>query len=518
MEWFLGHMMQVAIGQTLAHHLMSMFLFSLLFLLCFSSVINALSAFFLSLELEVWQTSPLPEGAVFWAKLVEVCVTSAWMVVVLLVPVTFAYGVVMGAPPSFFLVSLVLPLPYVTQVCSVGVILALVIARVLPVRRTRELMRFFGILGISVLVVLFRVLQPERLVERGSFEKLAGYLVNLHPPTLKRFPSYWLTELEFAFLRSDFEFLFTEYLVWYLGLTVALLGLTRLAFHFLYRPALFKFREAPPPDPGRPGPLADLLLVPARWLSPEIRNLVVKDSKVLARSPVVWTQICLMGVIVLIYGFNLHLLPIAELSSIQPGIREMIAFANLGFTGSLIVAAALRFGFPSISLEGEAFLVLHCSPLGMERYYRGKYLLNFVPLLALSLVLAGLTQVLLDPFWPFLVASYAFAPLTSMAVTALALDFGAHFRNLRATNFAHLPSGPGGIGFLIAALGYVLVQMALLTYPFVTYRRQVIYGREIGVATWGLSALLVVTSVALAFGVAAVSRRRAIASLERGLS
>jgi hypothetical protein len=516
-EWFLGHMMQVAIGQILAHHLMSMFLFSLQFLLCFSSVINALSAFFLSLELEVWHTSPASEGAVFWAKLVEVCVTSAWMVVLLLVPVSFAYGRVMGAPVSYYLAATILPLPYVILVSAVGVILALVIARVLPVRRTRELMRFFGVLGISLLVVLFRVLQPERLVERGNFEKLAGYLANLHPAALKRFPSYWLTELNFSFLRSDFGFLFSDYLLWYLGSFFLGLALARLVYAALYRSALFKFREAPPPDPGKPGPLADLLLAPARALPADLASLVVKDSKVLARSPVVWTQVCLMGVIVLIYGFNLGLLPIASLNSIQPGIREMIAFANLGFTGSLIVAAALRFGFPSISLEGEAFLVVHSSPLGMDRFFRAKYLLNVAPLLGLAMLLAGLAHYLLHPFWPFLVAGYVFAFLTALAVAAMALDFGANFRNLRATNFSHLPSGPGGIGFLVASMGYVILQVLILTYPYVVYRRQVIHGLVAGSSTWGICLGLVVLACLLPLGVTWICRRRAIRSLERGL-
>ena len=43
-----------------------------------------------------------------------------------------------------------------------------------------------------------------------------------------------------------------------------------------------------------------------------------------------------------------------------------------------------------------------------------------------------------------------------------AVAFGAVFRNLRATNFAHLPSGPGGIGFLVASMSFVLVFVVVI--------------------------------------------------------
>lgn len=516
-EWFLGHIMEVGIGHFLSHHLMSMFLFSLQFLLAFSAVINALSAFFLSQELEAWETSPVDPWAIFWAKLVETCVTSAWMVVLLLVPVLFAYGNVLAAPPLYYLAAAILPVPYVVMVAAVGVVVALGIARLLPVRRTRELMRFFGVLGIALLVVLFRLLQPERLVEQGGFDKLAGYLASLQPEGMKRFPSYWLTEVLFSLIRSDWGPFFREDLLRFLGVAALAVGAAALAFRLLYRQAMDKFRAAPPPPPRRPGVLIDLMLAPARALPPALSTLMVKDTKVLARSPVVWTQLSLMAVIVLIYGYNLYLLPVETLEHLQPGLRGMIAFSNLGFMGFLLVAAALRFGFPSISLEGEGFLVVHTSPLGMDRYFAAKFLQNLVPMAGLGLVLAGLAHGLLRPATPLLVVGYLQAVLFSTTVTAMALDFGASFRNLQATNFAHLPSGPGGIGFLVAAMGYVILVLALQAYPFWLYRQATLWRLPVGPGAWALGALLLGASLALQLGVLGLCRRRAVQSLEGGL-
>lgn len=516
-EWFLHKLVGVAIGQVLAHHLMSMFLFSLQWMLAFSAVINALSAFFTSHELELWESAPVPAGAVFWAKLAETTVTSAWMVVLLLVPVFFAYGNVLAAPPGYFLAAVVLPFPYVGTVVAGGVVLALAIARVLPVRRTRELMRFFGILGIATLVVIFRVLQPERLTEKGSFDKLAEYISGLHPDALEHFPSYWLTELNHAFMRGDFEYLFREYLMLYLGTLVAALALARLAYRAWYPEALQRFREAPPPPPRQPGRIGRALARGLKGLPPWLAQLVAKDLRVLAREPVVWTQLALMGVIVLIYFYNLYLLPIDELESLEKGLRGAIGFANCAFMGFLLVAAALRFGFPAVSMEGEAFLVVHTSPLGMRRYFLGKLLVNTAPLLILGLALAGLAHGLLQPPWPVVVLGYLDALALAVAVAWQAVAFGAVFRNLRATNFSHLPSGPGGIGYLVASMTFVLVFVAMQAYPYWVFRRAWYWQLPASSAEVLACGMLLVASLALAIASTGYAWRRGLASLEAGM-
>lgn len=457
LEAFLWKLQEVPIGGMLIHHLMSMFLFSLQWLLGFSTVINALGAFFLSLDHECVRSSPVPEGEQFWARYLETSLTSAWMVWLLLVPVLFAYGNVLAAPPLFFLVMPLLPLPYLFLVTAAATSFALLLAWMLPVRRTRDLMRFFSVAGMAVLILLFRTLKPERLTESGGFDKLASYLVQLHPQELEAFPSYWLTEINYSFLRGDFEFLFPTFVAKLLGALGVAWILARVVFGWVYQDAFFAFQEAPPPEPKGPGWVSELLLAPLRLLPERVAQQVLKDARIMARSTVVWTQLSLMGVIVVIYAYNLVLLPAEQLKAIEPGFPAKIAFANIAFLGFLIVAAALRFGFPTVSLEGEAFLVVHASPLGMRRFLEGKLILNGIPLLTLALVLAGLAHFLLTPPLALSLLAGVDAIVLAGTVTALALAFSALFRNLRAASFAHLPSGPGGVAFLIAAMAYVLV-------------------------------------------------------------
>ncbi len=516
-EAMLRRLHEVAIGTLLSHHLMSMFLFSLQFMLAFSALINALGAFYVRRDLDLVEASPTPPGAVFWARTAETAVTSAWMVEALLVPVFFAWGMERGAPLAYFPLAVLLPLPFLGSAVLVGVAVALALAALLPVRRTQDLMRFFGIMGLAVLVVLFRMLQPERLVEPGNFEKLAGYLASLHPEALKEFPSYWLTGLVHAFMAWDFEFRFTDFATRYLGVFAALLVVVRLEFALLYRRGLARFQEAPPPPPRGAGRILGWIASPLGRLPPDLAAVAVKELKVLARSPVVWTQLCLMVVIVLIYAYNLWILPLATLEALSPGLSLLVAFANVAMCGFLVVAAALRFGFPTVSLEGEGFLVIAASPLGMRRYLAVKYWMSAVPLCALAALLTGLAQALLRPPAPLAAVLWLDAAMITLVVADLALCFGAVFRDLRATNFAYLPSGPGGVGFLVAAMGYVFAVVGLQAYPAWLYRRWVLgWGSPSGIEAW-LSVALLTASVVVSAVVFRAGRRRALASLESGL-
>ncbi len=163
------------------------------------------------------------------------------------------------------------------------------------------------------------------------------------------------------------------------------------------------------------------------------------------------------------------------------------------------------------------FLVLHTSPLGMRRYLQGKLLLNWFPLACMGLVLAALAQALMSPTLPLMVLTYLDVFFLSGTIACMSLDFGANFRNLRATNFAQLPSGPGGIAFLVAAMSFVLAFIGLQVYPFWIYRGATYYQAEVSSQQFGLCSAVMGSSFLLAGLLAQWSWSRALKSLRKGL-
>src|SRR5213079_1122739 len=103
----------------------------------------------------------------------------------------------------------------------------------------------------------------------------------------------------------------------------------------------------------------------------------------------------------------------------------LVSFLNLGLAGFVLAAIAARFIFPAVSLEGRHMWLLRSSPLDLRALLWSKYWVGTLPLLALALLLTGLTNVLLQvrPFM-MVVGLVTICGLT-FAIAALALGFGA---------------------------------------------------------------------------------------------
>ena len=84
----LGYFKEIAeLGDILAHKLLSMVLLTCFFLLVFSSILTSLSKLYLSKDLPLVHSMPVPSYKVFIARWIESTVDSSWMVIVYTLPV-----------------------------------------------------------------------------------------------------------------------------------------------------------------------------------------------------------------------------------------------------------------------------------------------------------------------------------------------------------------------------------------------------------------------------------------------
>ena len=61
----------------------------------------------------------------------------------------------------------------------------------------------------------------------------------------------------------------------------------------------------------------------------------------------------MMIAIVIVYGYNLSILPLKDLASLYSGeINDIMVYLNGSFIGFILASIAMRFVFPSISMEG----------------------------------------------------------------------------------------------------------------------------------------------------------------------
>jgi ABC-2 type transport system permease protein len=214
---------------------------------------------------------------------------------------------------------------------------------------------------------------------------------------------------------------------------------------------LSKAQEGAPPTGGGRGWAAALGAL-LGWLPAERREFILKDARLFFRDPTQWSQLILLGVLVVVYLFNIQALPVFSGEQVPPTVVTLVVFLNLGLAGFVLAAIAARFLFPSVSLEGRQMWLLRSSPLDLRSMLWSKYWIGTVPLLVLALVITTVTNLILraSPFMTLV--SEATMVLFTLAASALALSFGAFYPRFDTENAAQIPTSFGGLVFMMSAI------------------------------------------------------------------
>jgi ABC-2 type transport system permease protein len=448
------------IGDLLAGKLLGLAFLTFLSLLLLSNVITALSTFFLSEDLELLVASPTDTVHLYGARLLETIVDSSWMVALMAVPLLAAYGVAYGAGPLYYLLAVGTLAPFLVIPAVAGTAFTLALVNVFPARRTRDLLAVVALLSVAGVVALFRFVRPERLMRPEEFRNLVDFVAVLRTPSSTWLPSEWAADALMGFLSGVFD-----------PLPFLLLLSTASAFFVFgawmharfYGPGFTRAQEGAERKEGRVRSRAvERLLVRA---SPRTRELVAKEVRVFFRDTTQWSQLVLLGVLVVVYVYNIKALPLYTGERLSFVLVNAVSFLNLGLAGFVIAAIAARFVFPSMSLEGKMMWLLRSSPLDVRTLFWSKYWVGTIPLLVVALPLIVGTNVILEAS-PFILGLTTFTMVgVTLATTAMALGFGALFPNYETENAAEIPTSFGGLLFMMAAVVYLAGVVVMEGWP-----------------------------------------------------
>lgn len=466
------------IGALLAEKLLSVALLVFLAILLLSNVITALSSFFLAKDLDLLAAAPVDWLNLYLAKLGETMLHSSWMVALMAVPIFTAYGIIYDGGWAFGFLAIVVLLPLLIVPATVGSAITLILVNVFPARRTRDLLTTIAIGGGIGVVVLFRIIRPEQLARPEGFRNLLDFITVLQTPTSPFLPSEWATEAIMGFLVGPFDG-FPILLLWSTAAGIVVLG---ASLHFaLYSTGFTKAQEGA--ERFVKGRVWDMILNPLlKPLSIAKREFVIKDIKVFFRDTTQWSQLILLGVLVVVYLFNIRALPLFSGEQVPFAFLIVILFLNLGLAGFVLASIAARFIFPAISLEGRQMWLLRSSPLDLRALLWSKYWVGTVPLLVLALTITVLSNVLLQVSGFMMAVGIGTIVLLTLAISALALGFGTLFPQFETENAAQIPTSYGGLVFMmttIALLALVIVIEAIPTYGYLLAQLQ---GQPIGIS------------------------------------
>ncbi|MBC2695900.1 MAG: hypothetical protein HF982_11620 [Desulfobacteraceae bacterium] len=452
------------LGNMLAYKLLSMILLIFFSLLIFSSILTSLSNLYMSKDLTLIHSLPVPSEKIFLAKWIESTIDSSWMVVVYTIPVFISYGIVFETGPFFYMAIVLTLFPLCIIASALSSIMVLVIVIILPASRIRSVFVFLGLALLVIIYITFRLLRPERLVNPENFASLLGYLNNLSTPSYPLLPSTWAFDSLKAALTGDvscslfnvalsmscaafliFSGILIAKAIYFKGFSKSQASMTWLFQHKKERlDKLFSFLSGP------------------------TKSFVVKEIKTFLRDQAQWSQIFLIGALIVIYIYNFSVLPIEHSPIKTVYLQNLLSFLNVALAAFVLISVTARFAFPSISIEGSAFWIVRSAPIPIRTFLRIKFFIYLFPLLILSEILIIVTNLLLNvtPFMMYLSIITLF--FLTPGVVSLGIGLGAAYPDFNSENPAHTVTGFGGLVFMIISAAYIGAVIVLEAGPVYT--------------------------------------------------
>ncbi|MEK6744011.1 MAG: hypothetical protein AABZ15_10385 [Nitrospirota bacterium] len=488
------------LGDLLALRLLSMVLLTFFSILVFSNVVTSLSTFYLSGELDILHSSPVRIESIYRAKFIETLIDSSWMTLIYGLPVFLAYGAVFKAGAAYFAGLLFMIVPFLIIPAAIGIIVTMLLVSAFPARRARDILVLMGLLIFVVLYILFRMLRPENLVDPDAFPTLVQYLTAMRGPVSPLIPSSWASDALAPLLRKNAgDAIFFLLMLW----STALAGIVIAEWVCgrIYYAGWSRSQEGKRAKLSR-SRAADLFfrlaVLPFRGT---MRAIVLKDIKLFFRDASQWSQLFLLLALTVVYIYSFKLLPLERSPLPTIYIQNLISFLNLGMVGFVTSAVAVRFVFPAVSLEGESFWIIRSSPLPLKDLLWAKFWSSVLPLLVLAEVLIVLSNILLKVSGLMMIIGVATVFLMTVGIAALGVGMGAAFPRFRYENVAQIPTGFGGIAYMIVTMLFIGTVITLEAWPVYRIFLAQSMGTSMGPAkgAWiALTFLLVIALVVLA--------------------
>lgn len=431
-------------------------------LLFFGAMIASIDALYFDDDIDFLASHPIRRSSILIKKFISIYSTSAWVVFLIVTPVMVAYGRAIGGSFTHLPLSLFALFIFTLAPVALAAAAVILLMRMMPIDRAREAVLAFGALLSFGIVYLYRLLSPAQLFRVDKLVADAqGFIRDFTLPGFDSLPSNIMAKSLIASASLKFEPYAME-LSALLGITIVSLAI------YLGVGALFFETDRPVSgSAARPGAFERVMRLAAlsrriSLLAPSgSRGLLYKEIMTNLRDPMQISHLVLMIAIVVLHFANLREIPFG----IHPGARVLIAFLNLGLVGFLMAGVAVRFIYPSISLEGHPFWLIESAPISKNRFLTLKFFAGWIPLTAVSLAVVVVSNAIIGVgaalMFLWVVATLALGTV----ITAFGIAIGVTMPVFNKKNVFEISSSPGGIIFMLVSLLYVGSTVAVLVSP-----------------------------------------------------
>jgi len=447
------------IGAIVADKLISYSFFIFTLLLFMSNGITALSTLYHSDELDYLHSTPLQPFCIFSLKLAENIFYSSWATLIGGIPIVFSYLIAFS---HFELKTMLIIFPLLAFVLipsGLGISIVIILKKINPFWTVKQLAAVLGILSILFIFIYIQTTPYSfNVPDTLDLEAINRFVSNLKISN-PYFPNEWFYNCASALTVNNFE-LYTK------NLALLLSGsLASISFAFLLSNAFYRVSWMSSENSSVFRPIHKKLMLNK---FPKLLNILQKDIKIFLRSPLQWSQLMIIGVLLVIYTFSLRRTPLYVR---DPFWLSVFALVNTGFIGYITATLSLRFVYPGVSLEGKSWWSLRSSPLSPELILHSKGILFLTINLVIAESVIILSNIILVNYRIIVFLSSILCAIFSAVSVYLSISLGTLFADFKETNPAKIASGAGGLLTAAVNLLYIAISMVLFATPISIYIR-----------------------------------------------
>ena len=468
-------------GDILAEKLLSMVLITFFALLIFSGITTILSKLYLARDLVLVHSLPVSREKIFLARWTEATIDSSWMVIIYSLPVFLSYGVVYRADIFFYATVGMAILPLCLIASGISAIAVVLVALLLPAGRIRTLFVLLGFILFLILLMAFRLMRPEQLVDPDIFASVVLYFKSLRAPSSPLLPTTWIFDsIHAALMGLRRSALFHLALSWSFAVTLIFVMTWISGAHYFAgfsKAQTSSARLFPAHGHGRRLYLMGLLPGP-------VRAVAFREVRQFFRDQTQWPQIFLMVALIVVYLYNFSVLPLENAPIKTIYLQNLISFLNMGLAAFVLTAVATRFVFPAVSMEGNTFWIVRSAPIPLKTFLWIKFFVYYIPLLLLAEVLIVATNVLLHvtPFMMVLSSTTIFFMVPG--IVSMGIGLGAAYPDFSSENPAQAATSFGGLLFMILCAGFIGAVTVLEAGPVYSVFKAGIRGESLSPIHW----------------------------------
>jgi len=426
--------------------------------LVFSSLVFSLNALLLNPDLDMLLAAPRSVESVLASRMV-VQVLRLFLLSLLFTGPALVMLAVLNQNPLIPFAFALLFLLYPVFVVVIISLISLLLVRIIPVGRGREVLTLFGIaLAIGINLANFLLNPALRDPGFGRHPGVAPTLPDIPAASSSWIPSGWAGRSAAAVLSGDWVTA-GQWMLLLLAASAAIFAVGSLLSGRLY---MAGWIHAVPPRRRHATPRVRRLRGGVPLLSPVLTAVVIKDWRMRTRDLAQLVRF-IMPVVFLFIIFGLRF---PRLLGAVRSLGDGPSAAMIGLIPAwiLLFSLSISLGLSAVSLEGKSIWVYAASPNSTLRLLQAKCWSTALPVASLVAVAALAAEIIIRPGWLWAVTAVVLAIAEAAAVTALMVGIGAVFARFDWTDARRMMHPVGifiGMGLFSIVSGISALLLAI---------------------------------------------------------